>query len=502
MVSIMKEKILPPHAASLSQSMRDLGYSLEAAIADLIDNSITARAENISVLFDISTEEDSCLVITDDGCGMDEEELFEAMRPGSKDPRESRDIDDLGRFGLGLKTASFSQCRSLTVASRKNNITSVAEWDLDTLTERNEWVVTIPSLEQIPDLPFINRLGSTGTYILWRKLDRLLEKGSNGKERKSAYDKLEQVERHLSLVFHRYLSGDYKRRKITVNINGHQIESFDPFCLSNKATQSLHEEIVRMFGYEIRIHPYILPHHSKLSKKEYDFYKCRSDFVSNQGAYVYRNGRLMAWGDWFRLVPRGEATKLARVRIDFPNTLDEYWTIDIKKSKATPPYQVREKLRHIINQISEQSTRVHKGRGNRLFEKSEEPLWVRFGDRDGIRYALNKKHPLIESIKSNLTDNTHKALDEVLAIIENGLPIEAIYADYSSSPQSFELSEKISREELQEKLENIYMLMSVSGNIDKERFSKLVFELKPFNEYQDIAKVIIEDFIYASKPEN
>ncbi|MDE2760571.1 MAG: ATP-binding protein [Paracoccaceae bacterium] len=498
----MKEKVLPPHAASLSQSMRDLGYSPEAAIADLIDNSITARAENINILFDISSEEDSYLAIIDDGYGMNENELFEAMRPGSKDPRESRDVDDLGRFGLGLKTASFSQCRSLTVVSRKNNITSVAEWDLDTITERNEWVVIIPNQDQIQDLPLIDQLGRTGTYVLWRKLDRLLEKGSDGQERKTAYDKLDQVERHLSLVFHRYLSGDYKRRKISIYINGHQIESFDPFCLSNKATQSLHEEIVRVIGYEIKIQPYILPHHSKLSKKEYDFYKNRSDFVSNQGAYVYRNGRLMAWGDWFRLVPRGEATKLARVRIDFPNTLDEYWTIDIKKSKAVPPYQVREKLRHIINRISEQSTRVHKGRGDRLFEKSEDPLWVRFSYRDGIRYALNKKHPLIQSIKSNLTDDTHKALEEVLTIIENGLPIEAIYADYSSSPQSFELSEKITSEELQEKLEKIYMLMSVSGNVDKERFSKLVLELKPFNEHQDITKVIIEDFIYASKPEN
>ena len=498
----MKEKILPPHAASLSQSMRDLGYSLETAIADLIDNSITARAENINILFDISTEEDSCLVITDDGCGMDEEELLEAMRPGSKDPRESRDIDDLGRFGLGLKTASFSQCRSLTVVSRKNNITSVAEWDLDTLTERNAWIVNLPSLDEIPDLPFIDQLGSTGTYILWRKLDRLLEKGSDGKERKTAYDKLDQVERHLSLVFHRYLSGDYRRRKIEVYINGHQIESFDPFCLSYKATQPLHEEIVRMFGYEIKIQPYILPHHSKLSKKEYDFYKNRSDFVSNQGAYVYRNGRLMAWGDWFRLIPRGEATKLARVRIDFPNTLDEYWTIDIKKSKATPPYKVKETLRKIINEISEQSARVHKGRGERSLKKSEDPLWERFSDRDGIRYALNKKHPFIESIKSNLTDKTHNAFDEVLATIENDLPIEAIYADYSNSPQSFQLSEITSREELQEKLKNIYMLMSVSGNVDKKRFSKLVLELKPFNEHQDITKVIIEDFIYASKPEN
>ncbi|SFK64871.1 Histidine kinase-, DNA gyrase B-, and HSP90-like ATPase [Nitrosomonas aestuarii] len=493
----MHEKVLSPHAASLSQSMRDLGYSLEAAIADLIDNSITARAENINILFDISTEESSSLAIIDDGCGMDEVELFEAMRLGSRDPRESRDTDDLGRFGLGLKTASFSQCRSLTVVSRKNNITSAAIWDLDTLTERNSWIVTIPSEQQIQALPFIDQLGSTGTYVLWRKIDRLLEKGSKDRGGETAYEKLDQVERHLSLVFHRYLGSDYKKRKIVVFINGHQVESFDPFCLSNKATQALHEEIVRIGDQEIRIQPYILPHHSKLSRKEYDFYKNRSDFVSNQGTYVYRNGRLMAWGDWFRLVPRGEATKLARVRIDFPNTLDEYWTIDIKKSRATPPYQVREKLRQIINRIAEQSTRVHKGRGDRLFDKSKEPLWLRYGDRQGIRYTLNRDHSLIEAIEKNLPEGAHRALDAVLGVIEKGLPIEAIYADYSSSPQSFEQIQEISREDMKEKLESIYMLMSVSGNVDREHFTKSVLELKPFSEHQDITKEIIEELVHA-----
>ena len=391
----MHEKTLPPNAASLIQSMRDLGYSLETAIADLIDNSITAGAKNIRILLDVKHLDDACLAIIDDGSGMTEDQLLEAMRPGSRDPREKRDANDLGRFGLGLKTASFSQCKSLTVVSRKNGRIFAAQWDLDLVNERNAWIVNILSVEEISALRFIDELGNRGVYVLWQKMDRLLESNTQELSETNAYEKLSIVERHLGLVFHRYIAGEYKKRKLSIKINEHPVASFDPFCISNPATQLLPLEIVRIDGHEIRIQPYVLPHHSKLSKKEYDFYRSHSDFVNNQGAYIYRNGRLMAWGDWFRLVPKSEATKLARIKIDFPNALDELWTIDIKKSRAHPPSPVREKLRQIINRIADHSKRVYVGRGNRLLEDQEQPLWLRYSDRAGIRYALNRDHPLV-----------------------------------------------------------------------------------------------------------
>lgn len=489
----MQEKILPPYAASLSQSMRDLGYSFETAIADLIDNSITACAENIDIFLDVPHSEEPYLVIIDDGSGMNEEQLLEAMRPGSQNPREKRAANDLGRFGLGLKTASFSQCKSLTVVSRKNQKLFAAQWDLDLINERNEWVVKLPSAQQIENFPFLNQLGTQGTYILWQKLDRLLESITHERSKNNAYDKLAIVEKHLGLVFHRYIEGDYKKNKLAITINGQPVDAFDPFCVSNKATQLLPEEIVRIEGQEVKIQPYILPHHSKLTKKEYDYYQSRSDFVSNQGAYIYRNGRLMAWGDWFRLVPKTEATKLARVRIDFSNVLDEHWTIDIKKSRAHPPYQVREKLRQIVNRITEQSKRVHVGRGNRLFDKKEDPLWERHPDRNGIRYFISRNHPLITTIENRLDEDDRTAFEDILSVIERSIPLEAIYADYSSSPQSFEEKEEITYEAMRDKLQNLYMLMSISGTMDKENFARMIYGLKPFSENIDMVQKIIEE---------
>ena len=325
---------LPPSAACLSASMRDLGYSLETAVADIVDNSISANATAIDIVCDLSGAKPS-LTILDNGWGMSSSEVVEAMRHGTANPKQARSPKDLGRFGLGLKTASFSQCRTLTVASAKDGSLSGAVWSLDRIDSLDDWMLSILDDEEIGDLGFSERLKENGTVVMWTDLDRLFEDETGIRRDEIVNEKLDVVEKHLSLVFHRFLAGEVKgRKKIAISLNGHPVAAFDPFCRKNSATQILPEEVVYVGETAVQMQPFILPHHSRLTASEYDFYQSRSDFISNQGAYIYRNGRLMAWGDWFRLIPKGEATKLARVQIDFPNSLDESWTIDIKKSRA------------------------------------------------------------------------------------------------------------------------------------------------------------------------
>ena len=211
---------LPPSAAALSESMRDLGYSLETAVADIVDNSISAEATNIDILCDL-TQQNPTLVVVDDGKGMSEDEIVAAMRHGSVNPGAMRGPYDLGRFGLGLKTASFSQCRSLTVASAQNGNRSAAEWDLDLVNEKDDWMISILDEEDILSLPFIDRLGEKGTIVIWRTLDRLFEDEDGARRDEIVNEKLDLVERHLSLVFHRFLAGELKgRKKIAISING------------------------------------------------------------------------------------------------------------------------------------------------------------------------------------------------------------------------------------------------------------------------------------------
>lgn len=464
---------LPPSAASLTASLRDLGYSLETAIADLIDNSISADATDIQIFCDMSRATPA-LVIADNGRGMTEAEVIAAMRHGATDPRKKRGPKDLGRFGLGLKTASFSQCRRLTVVSTIKGERAGAEWDLAQVEEEDDWFIAVLEPEEITEQPFVETLGDTGTLIIWRDLDRLFEDEIGQKREEIVNDKLAVVERHLSLVFHRFLAGEVKgRRKLSIRINGHAITPFDPFCRKNAATQMLPEETVWVDDVAVSMQPYVLPHHSRLSPSEYDYYQNRSDFISNQGAYVYRNGRLMAWGDWFRLVPKGEATKLARVQIDFQNSLDEAWTIDIKKSRARPPHAVRERLRQIISKITARSVTVHRGRGQKLFQESQAPLWERYADHGGIRFAINGQHPLIASLSARLSSQDAESLRVLLDSIAASLPVEMIYSDYSTHPRQVNQAPADENQTL-DRLRSLKQVLYGDGPGDPNAFLQIV----------------------------
>lgn len=469
----MRELDLPPRAAALSESLRDLGYTIDTAVADIIDNSIAANATKVDIWCGPDDDEPT-LAIVDNGDGMSRSTLVEAMRYGSKNPRASRKAGDLGRFGLGLKTASFSQCRRLTVVSAQDDKVAGATWDLDKLAE-DAWTISVLDKRDCQKVEYTDHLGAHGTLVLWEGLDRLTEQQTEATQSAIVSEKLALLGHHLSLVFHRFLSGEVpKRKKLAIRINGHRILPFDPFCRGNKATSPQPPETVDIDGSLVQLQAYILPHHSKLSRNEFDFYRGRSDFLSNQGAYVYRSGRLMAWGDWFRLIPKGESTKLARVQIDFPAELDELWTIDIKKARAQPPHEVREKLKQIIGRIADQSSRVHSGRGRKLFEADVMPMWSRYPVNGAISYRPSADHPLIQSFAKSLSTQQGKNLQTLLQAIGSSIPVEAIYSDYSISPKELDEVDPESAEALTEKISRLRDVLDPSGTMSADHFRRIV----------------------------
>ena len=379
----------------------------------------------------------------------------------------------------------------MTVVTSKQSKIAGAEWDLDLVSEEDDWILSILDQQDIQQLPYIDQLSPTGTLVIWRKLDRLFEDQEGSKRDEVVNEKLDLVEKHLGLVFHRFLSGDVKQyKKITIRINGHPVTVFDPFCKSNKATQVLPKEIVSVDGKDVLIQPYILPHHSKLSAKDYEFYETRSSFISNQGAYVYRNGRLMAWGDWFRLVPKGEATKLARVQIDFPNALDESWTIDIKKSRARPPQDVRDRLRQVIAKITSTSTRVHRQRGQKLFQEISAPVWERYADNGNIRFAINRTHPVLASLKEAMSDKQYRSLLGYLDIVSASIPVEMIYSDYSSAPRDFQPIPLDSAAVIQ-RLEQLQEILFGQNEVDVDKFREVIISSRIFDTHMNI----VEDYL-------
>ena len=423
------EICLPPCASDLLESMRALGYSFEAALADLIDNSLSADAHRIEVHF--SPYESPYVAMLDDGSGMTSEETTAAMRHGSRDPRQVRDAQDLGRFGLGLKTASLSQCRRLTVVSLKEGVLSARRWDLDYVAQRQDWMLLKLDDAEVDALPLVGELRAQGhgTVVVWQEFDRLA--ASERSLERALGDRMDLARDHLSLVFHRFLNPPLGTRSVAMSINRNPLGAIDPFLMSHRATQALPIEDFLVEQERVIVAPFILPHLSKLGAGDLQLAGGEDGLRRNQGFYIYRNRRLISWGSWFRLVRQEELTKLARVQVDISNRLDHLWQLDIKKSTTYPPASLREGLKQIISRITEGSRRVYTYRGR----KSSDAIthtWDRTEVRDGIAYTINRKHPLVAAVEGSIGEHELPLFEALLRTLEQTLPFDALYADLAS----------------------------------------------------------------------
>ncbi len=420
----MKIKQSPPYAPLLIESMRSLGYSFDTAIADLIDNSVSAQAKNINILLDPS--DDPQLIIFDDGNGMDSASLEEALRFGSRGPLESRSEFDLGRFGLGLKSASLSQCRRLIVASKHDGKVCCFSWDLDEVEKTGDWSVLEYANDEISQLPSIDLFDSvnSGTYVLLQNFDRIA--ASSHDVKKTLDTLIETAEDHLSLVFHRIISED----RVSIAINGRPIEPKDPFLENHKSTQRLREQSISIDDNKITLQPYILPHRNKLSRDDLKKVGGSDDLRTNQGFYIYRCKRLIIWGTWFRLLSKEELNKLARVKVDIPNSLDEIWSIDVKKSTANLPDKIRKNLYGSIKESVFGSKKVIEYRGKLHRNEDISYIWQRLTERDGgVTYSINRDLPQIQLLTNSLNQTGQRVLEALLKNVEENFPSSSLYLD-------------------------------------------------------------------------
>lgn len=425
----MKYEEIPPHAPTLMESTRAIGYSIEAAIADIIDNSIAAVATTVDI--DFFPIGESYIAVLDNGVGMDQQELIHAMQYGSRSPLDDRDENDLGRYGLGMKTASLSQCRVLTVLSKKNKKLSGCQWNLDHVRTVGTWSLIILEENDMTMLPCVSKIKemTSGTLVIWQELDKF---AVGEHDIATAFSrKMNIIREHISLVFHRYLSGEAGLNKLLVRMNSLAVAPQDPFLIK-KSTQLMDEETIIVRGEKVKVKPYILPHTSKLSQNDLKSLGGKEGLRKQQGFYVYRNKRLLIWGTWFRLMRQGDLSKLARVQVDIPNSLDDLWTLDIKKSTAIPPEEVKQNLALVIEKISDGSKRTWTYRGKKETRDGIIHIWNRVISRDGgIYYEINPDHLLVKSIIEKHPDIQH-ALEQLLKQIGLSLPLNSLYIDLTN----------------------------------------------------------------------
>lgn len=480
---------IPPYAPVLMEATRAIGYSIETAIADIIDNSIAAKASKIAINF--FPTKNSYISILDNGLGMDQDELVHAMRYGSSNPIEKREISDLGRFGLGLKTASMSQCRKLTVISKKDNKIVGAQWDLDYVILTGKWSLKLLESNDFDKFPHFKQIHNRrcGTLVIWQELDRLQRGELNFDASMGRY--MDKVREHLSLVFHRYLKGEANLKKIEMTINDCAVEPIDPF-LTKKSTQMMDDEVIYIEGEKVVVRPYILPHISQLNNAEVQMLGGEEGIRKKQGFYVYRNRRLLVWGTWFKMLRQGELSKLARIQIDIPNALDSLWTLDIKKSMAIPPEVVRRNVSSIVAKVGETSKRTWTYRGKKETEDSKVHIWRRIQTREGgIIYELNRDYPLVQSL-STLEPNERKLIEQLLVQIERGLPLNQLYVDLTNDKRIIN-DNKISKDELIQSLNEVLTICNDAE--EREEMAKRLAITEPFNQYPEILSEILQEVL-------
>ncbi len=347
---------LIPSAKRLIRSLRDIGYEFVDAVADVVDNAIEAKATVISINLKFDGME-SYLTIADNGVGMASKEIQEALRFGSA--RKYGAEDDLGRYGLGLKTASLSQAEKLTVSARRGEerarINSYC-WDLDHIEETNRWEILKVETSDLKDEIREHLYQTTGTVITWERLGRLLGyKYPTGEHAKKQADLMvDSLRTHLGMIFHRFLSGEIYGKRIAIYINNTRVSPWDPYSRGEENTQKM-EAISIPVDYEdgiynVKIQPYILPPQALYSSaKAHATASGPSKWNKQQGLYIYRSNRIIQAGGWCGLRTSDEHTKLIRVAVFIPPQLDELFQVNVAKKQATLPRQLRSSL---LKQIS------------------------------------------------------------------------------------------------------------------------------------------------------
>lgn len=486
MIEFVKAEIAKPNPKSTINSYRSFGYNLSTAISDIIDNSISANANEIRLEYKWNGQ-DSFISICDNGIGMNKDELVLAMTPGSKDPEEERSEKDLGRFGMGLKTASFSQCKRLTcIAKREDYATIKRCWDIDFINKENEWQL----LDFVSDNSFLEIIEKqkSGTLVIWEKLDRIVgnAEANNESVKNAFYQEMINVKEHLSLVFHKFIES----KRIKIIFQNTEIEAYNPFLLNLNPKPEMGQP--ESFG-NVEITYFILPHMSGIGKTDYEKTGGSLGWFHEQGFYIYRGDRLLVAGDWLGLEKKRDYSKLARISVNFTNVNDFNWHLDIKKSTATPPIEIRKELSRISKIAIMKSAKIYNWRGQKTVSDggniNHEPLWTDEKTREGIKkYKINRKHPIIKS----LLEENNKLAGKALKLLEENVPIELILSNQNEDPAFHELEKQTEKpsDDLINLAVELYKI-NVSKGIPKELVQQQIMSSTPFNLYPLIYEYLI-----------
>lgn len=461
----MEDKILNSFIANPSTNMVDVisnsGYTLEAAIADIIDNSIAAKAKNIEVDF-VFNGLKSKIMIKDDGVGMDDAKIKEAIIYAYKNVNDLRDISDIGRYSIGLNSASSSFCNCLFLTSKiSNGKQNSIKMDFDHIRESKKWEIFVCENRRDEIIE-----SKSGTIVVWERLQIEKDLAQNENlllNEEGLYSYLRKVELHLAKVFFRYI----KYHGVTIKINGNAIEGWDPFFAYHKNTQETFKDEYLINGSPVRIECYVLPvaEHLTPQEKEYEF-GFGKNLEELQGFYVYREDRLISIGGWLNIEGLNISSKAnyARIGLFVDNTLDKYLSVNFLKNSIILPIDLATKLKPIARKVRSESTNNFDYKKKpRPYKKNRDLVdrpWITTKTANGIKAEINENHPLIKSVCKSLPSKQRKMLFDLLS---KTLPIADFEAYHG-------VDDYYSEDEMREMLEFKYDELSKANKTNEEIF--------------------------------
>lgn len=347
---------------------------------------------------------------------------------------------------------------------------------------------------EVKDLPgyLFLETHESGTVVLWQKFDRLEQESVNVQQ--TFDEKIELTRKHISLVFHRFLNGEgVASDRISISFNGDPVVGVDPFLTRHPATQPMIEQILRVNGEEIRVKPYILPFASKLSAKDIRSIGGTDDLRQQQGFYIYRNRRLIIWGTWFRLIKQSELGKLARVRVDIPNTLDSIWEIDIKKSKASLPSFIKRNLADIVRNAVGRSERIYKYRGRNIQTDTLTHIWNPIDERGVFQYRVNRDFPIYTMLEEHLDEVGLSLLDSFVKMLEDSFPYADVY--YRLAKNESNMSEQVLDSDSVYEIADQMVQQIISGGGSARQFLNTMDKMDFFAKYPDVVSKMREVYV-------
>jgi hypothetical protein len=396
----MEDNDVHPSPSRLVDSLRDMGYTFTTAVADVVDNSIAANATEVRIKLIREFDGSAVLLIADNGNGLDKAGVKAAMKYGSPARSSGK---SLGKFGMGLKTASTSQCRRLTLISKKDGDCNIKQWDLDVIKKEDKWILLEPRTADYQEhIDYLDNLAGegSGTLVIWENIDRLLRADSDGSDAKQIEAVTKELGKHLSGVYFNFLKAGNDYPDVKISINDIPVEPYDPFCRwlneGDSKRLDIHENSYQVMnkdeeGKDVLIgkfdlNVYILPKKNELTDEELE----RARYgLNEQGFHVFREGRSIVSGGWpHRMFVKDPHLNLVRVEMNFNHELDDFFQIDIKKSRIDLPHAWRKVIKQMINPARREANARYR-KGSKLDGGNQEVLDVQHNKSSG---AIERHH--------------------------------------------------------------------------------------------------------------